>query len=124
MGKEYFPLSIMAQLRTVNLTIRLSPSEKEEFFEKAARSGLTVSQLLRLAVTRTNTWTVSDQASIQEQIRQIARIGNNLNQIAKWANTYKSTAEALEVIEALYFIEEALKQIPTTPPSQSQSDVA
>lgn len=48
-----------------------------------------------------NTWTAADRSSIQEQNRQLARIGNNLNQIAKWANTYKSTAEAVEVIQAL-----------------------
>ena len=29
-----------------------------------------------------------------ERTRQVARIGNNLNQIARWANTYASEAEA------------------------------
>ena len=119
MGKELLVFSIMAEKRTENLTIRMTPSEKEEWYEKAARSGLTVSQLLRLAIKRTNTWTVPDHASIKEQTRQIVRIGNNLNQIAKWANTYKSTAEAIEVIEALRLIEEALNQIATNSTSSS-----
>ena len=40
--------------------------------------------------------------------RQIARIGNNLNQIARWANTFKASAEAVEVIAHLIAIERAL----------------
>ncbi|NJL70023.1 MAG: MobC family plasmid mobilization relaxosome protein, partial [Microcoleus sp. SM1_3_4] len=62
-----------------------------------------------------------DRSSIREQTRQISRIGNNLNQIAKWANTYKSTAEAIEIIEALRTIEKALTQLSTNPLSPSPS---
>ncbi len=39
---------------------------------------------------------------------QVARIGNNLNQIARWANTHASEAEAVEVIAHLVVIERAL----------------
>ena len=39
---------------------------------------------------------------------QIAGIGNNLNQIAGWANTYAETAEAVEVIAHLVAIERAI----------------
>jgi len=38
----------------------------------------------------------------------VARIGNNLNQIGRWANTYKSTADALQILSALSSIEAAL----------------
>lgn len=41
-------------------------------------------------------------------LRELARIGNNLNQIARWANTYKSDAEAIEVLQALIAIERNL----------------
>ena len=112
----------MREKRTQNLTIRISPQEKEEWYEKAARSGLTISQLIRLSIQRTNTWTVPNQTLIQEQTRQIPRIGNNLNQIAKWANTYKSTAEAVEIIEALYLIEEALNKLTTQPTPTPEKD--
>ena len=43
-----------------------------------------------------------------ERTSQIAKIGNNLNQIARWANTYKSTADAVEVVTHLVAIEQAL----------------
>lgn len=43
-----------------------------------------------------------------EFLRALAKIGNNLNQIARWANTYKSNADALEIIQALLAIQRAL----------------
>lgn len=41
----------------------------------------------------------------KERVRQLARIGANLNQIAKWANTYKRAVEAVEVLTALASLE-------------------
>jgi hypothetical protein len=43
-----------------------------------------------------------------ELLRELAKIGNNLNQIARWANTYKSDADALEVVQALLSIQRAM----------------
>lgn len=43
-----------------------------------------------------------------ELLRELAKIGNNLNQIARWANTYKSDADALEVLQALLSIQRAM----------------
>ena len=121
----------MTQKRDTNLTIRVSPQEKLAWQEKAAYSGIPLSSLIRQAMSKTNTWTIGDRSLIQEQTRQISRIGNNLNQIAKWVNTYKSTAEALEIIEALRVIEKTLNQLstkeptsfPEAPPPEANSDV-
>lgn len=44
-----------------------------------------------------------------ELLRALAKIGNNLNQIARWANTYKSNTDALEIIQALLAIQRALR---------------
>ena len=44
----------------------------------------------------------------RERTRELAGIGSNLNQIARWANTHKENAEALEVIAHLVAIERAL----------------
>ncbi|MBC7201820.1 MAG: plasmid mobilization relaxosome protein MobC [Pseudomonas balearica] len=38
----------------------------------------------------------------------LARAGNNLNQIGRWANTYKSNADAVQVLAALVGIEQIL----------------
>ena len=104
-----------------SIRIRMSPQEKLEWQEKAVYAGVSLSNLVRQAMTKTRTWTVADRSLIKEQIQQISRIGNNLNQIAKWANTYKSTAEAIEVIAALRAIEQKLNSLPTQPPSSFPS---
>ena len=44
----------------------------------------------------------------RERTRELARIGSNLNQIARWANTHKENTEALEVVAHLVAIEQAL----------------
>ena len=111
MGKECSSLFIMTEKRNINLTIRVTPTEKLAWQEKAVLSGLTLSNLIRQAMSKTRTWTASNSSLVQEQTRQIARIGNNLNQIAKWANTYKQTAEAIEVIQALRLIQETLHEL-------------
>lgn len=52
----------------------------------------------------------------KERIRQLARIGANLNQLARWANTWKSRAEAVEILTALASLERALLAKDTAPP--------
>ncbi len=37
----------------------------------------------------------------KRRLRELARIGANLNQLARWANTCKRAAEAVEVLTAL-----------------------
>ena len=54
-----------------------------------------------LRANRTRTWTAPAAAVERERTRQSARIGNNPNQIARWANTYKTATEAVEVIAHL-----------------------
>ena len=44
----------------------------------------------------------------RERTRELARIGNNLNQIARWSNTHKGAIEAVKVIVHLAAIERAL----------------
>lgn len=113
----------MTDKHDTNITIRISKAEKLAWQEKATRSGLTLSNLLRQAMDKTRTWTVADSSLIKEQTRQLTRIGNNLNQIAKWANTYKSTAEAIEIIQALRALEESLTQLSVKPEPSSPSPI-
>ena len=59
---------------------------------------VSLSAQLRQAMGRTRTWTAPAAAVERERTRQVARIGSNLNQIARWANTYASEGEAVEVV--------------------------
>ena len=58
--------------------------------------GLTLSDLVRRSVGRVRT--VAHAEVERERTRQVARIGNNLNQVARRANTHTSAAEAVEVL--------------------------
>ena len=58
--------------------------------------------MLREAIA--GTWIALVQDVVSERIRQVARICNALNQLARWANTRKATAEvALMVAQLVSF---------------------
>lgn len=46
-----------------------------------------------------------------ELIRELSRIGNNLNQVGRWANMYKGEADAEQVLAGLTIIERELAEI-------------
>lgn len=80
---------------------------------KAAAQGLTVTDFLR---QRALDYRLRQTALEKERIRQIARIGANLNQLARWANTWKGRAEAVEILTTLASLERALLAEDTPPP--------
>lgn len=44
-------------------------------------------------------------------LRELSKIGNNLNQLAKWCNTHKAGAEAVAVVYELAKIESEIKAV-------------
>ena len=98
----------MSPGRAVWVKVRASEPERAEWHAKARSAGLTLSDLVRRSVARARTWTVAHAEVERERTRELARIGNNLNQIARWANTHKGAIEAVEVIGHLIAIERAL----------------
>jgi len=87
---------------------RVTPAEHAAWREKASAAGVSPSDLLRRAMTQTRTWPPSARAVERERTRQIALIGNNLNQLARWANTHASAAEAVSLIAHLVSFERSL----------------
>ena len=98
----------MAERRTVRVHVRVSPAELAAWRAKAATVGVPLSDLLRQAMARTRTWTAPALAVERERTRQIARIGSNLNQLARWANTHASAVEAVTVTANLVAFERSL----------------
>ena len=94
--------------RTPLVAARVTPAEHAAWHEKAAAAGVSTSALLREAMARTRTWTAPARAVERERTREIARIGNNLNQLARWANTHKTAAEAVTVLAHLVSFERSL----------------
>lgn len=87
---------------------RVTAAELAEWRAKAKAAGVTLSELLRQAMRRTRAWTAAAADIERARVREIARIGNNLNQLARWANTHKTAAEAVEVVTHLRAIEREL----------------
>ena len=110
-GAAPFPprrCGVMPERRTAVVTARVSAVESADWRAKAKAAGVPLSALIRRAMARTRTWTARAAEVERERTRQVSRIGNNLNQIAKWANTHKGAAEAVEVLARLVAIERAL----------------
>ena len=100
--------------RTKPIAVRLTDSEKLDWDLKAHAAGLSISELVRQAMSRVRISHVGDRAVQIERTRQIAKIGNNLNQIARWVNRYKTTADTVEVVTHLLAIEQALMALNST----------
>lgn len=97
--------------RTALIKMRVTPEEKAVITFKAESQGQTVTDFLR---QRALDYRLRQTPLEKERIRHLARIGANLNQIARWVNTYKSRAEAVRVLSILMGIERALTETPTT----------
>ncbi len=95
--------------RTAWIKLRVTPAEKEAITAKAQAQGQTVTDFIRQRVLD---YRLRQTPMEKEHVRQLARAGANLNQLARWANTYKSRAEAIQVLAVLLSIERSLKRGP------------
>ena len=64
---------------------------RAEWHAKARSADLSLSALVRLAIGRTCTWTAPRADLERARLVQLARIRNNLNQIARWASRVRMT---------------------------------
>ena len=88
--------------RPFSLRIRLYGEERDLLRLNAGIQGMSVSDYVRQSCL---SFHLRKSPMEKERLRQLARIGVNLNQIARWANTYKRAVEAVEVLTALASLE-------------------
>jgi hypothetical protein len=108
--------------RDARIIFRCSVHEKIELLSKAEYAGVTTSQLMREALglvetKRRRTIPRTDPALV----REVGRIGSNLNQITRWLNSsvvagYAHEVDALVVAGRLVAIERALSLLTTPHP--------
>ena len=91
-----------------NYTVRLSEQEQKTLLKKAGECGMKPSQYIRKLITEGGMVDVSLPEQRRDLINQIARIGNNVNQIAHRANAGKWISEW-----SVKRVEENLKEIQT-----------
>ena len=84
--------------RPLFIKIRVTPDEKRHFETLGKQAGITLSDLIRKRLANMR---ISPKDVERERIRQLAKFGNNLNQIARWVNGHKHGLEVIKVIAAL-----------------------
>lgn len=104
--------------RTTWIKLRVTPAEKKAITAKADAQGQTVTDFIR---QRSLDYRLRQTPLEKERVCQLARIGANLNQIARWANIHKSRADALDVLAALVSLERELRDTPPRPDSEDSS---
>ena len=101
--------------RTSVVNLRLSDEEKARWQRQAADVGLTLADYLRKKTDGAESTNIEPRKKRRplkqieanpELLLGIARLNSNLNQIAKWANTFKSAADAASVIAELIILDE------------------
>lgn len=93
------------------IKVRIDLANREYLHQKAASTGRTLSDLIRESLDRVRAWTPENIDIQNERLRLTARASANINQVAKWANIYKSKADASEVIQQLKVIEAQLNEL-------------
>ena len=88
--------------RSTAVVIRVHPEERDLLKLNAGIHGMSVSDYIRQTCLRLRLRRTPEE---RRRLRELARIGSNLNQLARWANTYKESLEAVEVLAALTRLE-------------------
>ena len=72
--------------RFIFLNVRISPQENEDLNKRINKANITKSEYVRRAISNTE---IKEKPTIEfyEDMKQLIRIGNNVNQLAKKANT-------------------------------------
>ena len=81
-------------------SFRVSRDEKEKLYANAEIYGVSPSEYLRAVAVSGNAYDPKLGEDRQKLLEGISQIGNNINQIAKWANTNQSVSQ--ETIEAVW----------------------
>ena len=80
--------------RTKRFELRLNAHEKEVLKERAAKAGVSVSDLVRLALVYSDRLTIRtiDISPLRDLCYELTKQGTNLNQFMKFLNTYGGDA--------------------------------
>lgn len=97
--------------KTHEMCFLVSFDEKLTIEAKSSSLGMNCSEFIRYSVRQVRVTTPHDRNVEKERSRQIAKIGNNLNQIAKWVNSFRSAADAVMVCSELKKIHTALDRL-------------
>lgn len=100
------------QAPRTTMSIRVSERERREIEEKAAATGMTQSADIRTMALDGGNVDMTSHEDRQKLMYELSTIGNNINQIARMANTnvFISKSDVQEVNEQLKQIQRLLLQ--------------
>ena len=97
-------------VRTAAVMVRVLPEERDILRTNAALHGMNMSDYIRQTCLGIRLRRTPEE---KRRVRELARVGSNINQLARWANTCKRAAEAVEVLTALASIERSIAAFAT-----------
>lgn len=94
-------------VRSAAVIVRVYPEERDILRFNAGLHGMSMSDYIRQTCLGVCLRKTPEE---KRRLRELARIGANINQLARWANTYKRVMEAVEVLTALADIERRIAE--------------
>ena len=92
--------------------VRTTPAQKAAWFAKAAARGVSFSDFARQSLDGVVVRRRRGPRTVDpELLRQLALLGNNLNQLARWANRDQRYADRLAILSQLVGIERELSAL-------------
>ncbi len=90
------------------LRVRFSDLELSELKSLSEQAGMSMSELIRDHLDKLQ---VRNRQDEKQRVVMLNRINANLNMIARWVNTYRGSADSIEVVTHLLAIERAVKEL-------------
>lgn len=97
------------EIRTIKKSFRFTQREWTQIEEKCKQADITSTLYFQQIAVTGKTASRNCHKEIKELTMQIAKIGNNLNQIARQLNSGKSTD--LSILQTLLRIEKSLQEV-------------
>ena len=98
--------TMLKEKRNHWIKVRVTEKEKLSINRKAKEQDLTISAFI---LQRTLNYRLRRSIKDKQTVMHLAKIGNNLNQIARWANSYKSRADTLMISATLLSLKKQIK---------------
>jgi len=99
------------KILTKELKIRFSDAEFSRLQKIANGTNVSIAEIIRRSCETTKPVTIEDRSALKNLQSEIAKIGNNLNQIARWCNTHPTAATSLDMLQVLQKIENHLRSL-------------
>jgi hypothetical protein len=90
------------------LRVRFSDAEWQALQDLAESAGMTMSEVVRDHLGKVK---IRNRKDERDRVVMLNRINANLNMIARWVNTHKGAADAVQVVTHLMAIEREIKEL-------------